>query len=128
MQYFIIHILFSLTSNKFHNFPSERNMRQKNSMKLVFLFVFYHFISLVSAHQLAPALYVFGDSLVDSGNNDLLPTMLRADYWPYGMNFPQGTTGRFTNGKTCADFLGMIQFLHVLMFDVHMLLLYIFIS
>ncbi|KAL5582058.1 hypothetical protein UlMin_014500 [Ulmus minor] len=54
---------------------------------------------------LAPALYVFGDSLFDSGNNNVLATAAKADYLPYGIDFPQGVTGRFTNGKTVADFI-----------------------
>ncbi|KAL2896688.1 GDSL esterase/lipase 7 [Bienertia sinuspersici] len=50
---------------------------------------------------LVPALYVFGDSLFDSGNNNLLPTLAKANYFPYGLNFPGSfPTGRFTNGKT----------------------------
>ncbi|KAJ8436007.1 hypothetical protein Cgig2_007665 [Carnegiea gigantea] len=54
---------------------------------------------------LAPALYVFGDSLFDSGNNNWLPTLAKANYPPYGLNFPKGPTGRFTNGETVADFI-----------------------
>ncbi|XP_073136798.1 GDSL esterase/lipase At2g03980-like [Henckelia pumila] len=53
-----------------------------------------------------PALYVFGDSLFDSGNNNLLPTLAKANYPPYGMNFERkAATGRFTNGKTVVDFI-----------------------
>lgn len=55
---------------------------------------------------LAPALYVFGDSIFDSGNNNVLPTLAKADFKPYGSNFNGGrATGRFTNGKTVADFI-----------------------
>ncbi|XP_075493636.1 GDSL esterase/lipase 7-like [Primulina tabacum] len=53
----------------------------------------------------APALYAFGDSLFDSGNNNLLPTLSKVNYPPYGMNFERGPTGRFTNGKTTVDFI-----------------------
>ncbi|XP_027152664.1 GDSL esterase/lipase 7 [Coffea eugenioides] len=53
----------------------------------------------------APAVYVLGDSLVDSGNNNALPTLAKANFLPYGSNFPTGPTGRFTNGKTVADFV-----------------------
>jgi len=53
---------------------------------------------------LVPAMFVFGDSLVDDGNNDALA---RADYYPYGVDFPPlgAATGRFCNGKTVADAL-----------------------
>ncbi|RVW97979.1 GDSL esterase/lipase 7 [Vitis vinifera] len=69
--------------------------------------IFLHFLSVNSRDSppLAPALYVFGDSLFDSGNNNLLPTLTRANYLPYGVNFPGGVTGRFTNGRTVADFI-----------------------
>ncbi|XP_044506789.1 GDSL esterase/lipase 7-like [Mangifera indica] len=78
-----------------------------------FLFIFFQclfflIISITAAAQkppLAPALYVFGDSLLDSGNNNFLPTIAKVNYLPYGANFPQGPTGRFTNGKTVADFI-----------------------
>ncbi|CAK9161133.1 unnamed protein product [Ilex paraguariensis] len=52
------------------------------------------------------ALYVFGDSLVDDGNNNNLNSMAKANYFPYGCDFDRGATGRFSNGKTFADFLG----------------------
>ncbi|XP_048128990.1 GDSL esterase/lipase 7-like [Rhodamnia argentea] len=58
-----------------------------------------------SLPPLAPALYAFGDSLLDSGNNNLLPTLTKVNYLPYGDNFPRGATGRFTNGRTVADVL-----------------------
>ncbi|XP_047176148.1 GDSL esterase/lipase At2g03980-like [Vigna umbellata] len=56
-------------------------------------------------NTLAPALYLFGDSSIDNGNNNLLPTLARANFFPYGIDFPRGSTGRFTNGKTIADFI-----------------------
>ncbi|XP_044506790.1 GDSL esterase/lipase 7-like [Mangifera indica] len=75
---------------------------------IFFQCVFTLMISITAAAlqpPLAPALYVFGDSLLDSGNNNLLPTIARANFLPYGANFPKGNTGRFTNGKTVADFV-----------------------
>lgn len=53
-----------------------------------------------------PGLFIFGDSLVDNGNNNGILTLARANYMPYGIDFPQGTTGRFTNGRTFVDILG----------------------
>lgn len=67
----------------------------------------------VAPPPLAPAFYVFGDSLVDSGNNNLLPTLARANFRPYGSNFPKGVTGRFTNGKTVADFIGINNHIYI---------------
>ncbi|KAL3525812.1 hypothetical protein ACH5RR_014184 [Cinchona calisaya] len=54
---------------------------------------------------IAPELYVLGDSLVDSGNNNFLPTLAKANFLPYGVNFARGPTGRFTNGRTVVDFI-----------------------
>lgn len=53
-----------------------------------------------------PCFFIFGDSLVDNGNNNDMLTLARADYSPYGVDFPQGATGRFTNGRTFVDVLG----------------------
>ncbi|KAJ6936408.1 GDSL esterase/lipase 7-like [Populus alba x Populus x berolinensis] len=73
------------------------------------LFVFsvglLHFISLACGAPLAPALFVFGDSLFDSGNNNLLPTVSKANFKPYGVDFVRGDTGRFSNGRLVPDFI-----------------------
>uniref|UniRef100_A0A1D1YCZ3 GDSL esterase/lipase At1g29670 n=1 Tax=Anthurium amnicola TaxID=1678845 RepID=A0A1D1YCZ3_9ARAE len=50
--------------------------------------------------------FVFGSSLVDNGNNNFLPEPgVRADYAPYGLDFPAGPSGRFSNGKNPVDAL-----------------------
>ena len=55
-----------------------------------------------------PCYFIFGDSLVDSGNNNGLSTSAKVNYPPYGIDFPAGPTGRFTNGKTVADIISML--------------------
>ncbi|GKU92440.1 hypothetical protein SLEP1_g6167 [Rubroshorea leprosula] len=50
-----------------------------------------------------PCYFIFGDSLVDNGNNNQLQSLARADYLPYGIDFPDGPSGRFSNGKTTVD-------------------------
>lgn len=55
-----------------------------------------------------PCLFIFGDSLVDNGNNNDLLTLSRANYYPYGIDFPDGATGRFTNGFTYVDSLAQL--------------------
>ncbi|WOL13593.1 GDSL esterase/lipase [Canna indica] len=53
-----------------------------------------------------PAIIVFGDSTVDSGNNNYLVTLLKANFPPYGRDFPGGRpTGRFCNGRLVTDFI-----------------------
>lgn len=57
------------------------------------------------------AFFVFGDSLVDSGNNDFLATTARADAPPYGIDYPtHRPTGRFSNGLNIPD---LISTLHI---------------
>ncbi|KDP21169.1 hypothetical protein JCGZ_21640 [Jatropha curcas] len=57
----------------------------------------------VKAAPQAPCYFIFGDSLVDNGNNNQLTSLARANYLPYGIDFPRGPTGRFSNGKTTVD-------------------------
>ncbi|CAN1322418.1 GDSL esterase/lipase At4g16230 [Linum perenne] len=49
--------------------------------------------------------FVFGDSLLDPGNNNYIPTLSRGNYPPNGIDFGE-PTGRFTNGRTIVDILG----------------------
>ncbi|KAJ1391172.1 SGNH hydrolase superfamily [Sesbania bispinosa] len=55
--------------------------------------------------QSVPALFVFGDSLVEVGNNNFLRTVARANYYPYGID-NGGPTGRFSNGYCLIDYIG----------------------
>uniref|UniRef100_A0A7N0ZQM9 Uncharacterized protein n=1 Tax=Kalanchoe fedtschenkoi TaxID=63787 RepID=A0A7N0ZQM9_KALFE len=55
----------------------------------------------------ARAYIVFGDSLVDNGNNNFLLTTARADSPPYGIDSPSGRpSGRFSNSRNLADLVG----------------------
>jgi len=58
----------------------------------------------------APAMFIFGDSLIDNGNNNFIPSIAKANYEPYGIDFGQ-PTGRFCNGLTVADFGGKLAVL-----------------
>ncbi|KHN35332.1 GDSL esterase/lipase LTL1 [Glycine soja] len=54
----------------------------------------------------ARAFFVFGDSLVDNGNNNYLFTTARADSYPYGVDYPtHRATGRFSNGLNIPDII-----------------------
>ncbi|XP_047341428.1 GDSL esterase/lipase At2g42990-like [Impatiens glandulifera] len=53
-----------------------------------------------------PAIIVFGDSSVDSGNNNGISTLLKSNFAPYGRDFYGGKpTGRFSNGRIPPDFI-----------------------
>jgi hypothetical protein len=70
-------------------------------------------------HAKLDAIFVFGDSIVDPGNNNYLPLgQAKANHLPNGIDFPtpnaRKSTGRFTNGLTIPDMLGqyLIQSTH----------------
>ena len=74
-----------------------------------------------------PAMYVFGDSTLDVGNNNYLPgtNVPRANRPYYGVDFPGGVpTGRFSNGYNTADFIGRPIFIGVLYY-LHFLYIYL---
>ncbi|CAN1322415.1 GDSL esterase/lipase At4g16230 [Linum perenne] len=54
--------------------------------------------------------FVFGDSLLDPGNNNYIPTLSRGNYPPNGIDFGE-PTGRFTNGRTIGQELGAKDFI-----------------
>nr|XP_010924691.2 GDSL esterase/lipase At5g45670 [Elaeis guineensis] len=55
-----------------------------------------------------PCYFIFGDSLVDNGNNNDMASLARANYMPYGIDFPGGPTGRFSNGLTAVDVIAQL--------------------
>ncbi|XP_015886209.2 GDSL esterase/lipase At1g71691 [Ziziphus jujuba] len=57
----------------------------------------------VSRKEMVPAMFIFGDSLIDNGNNNNLASFAKANYYPYGIDFNGGPTGRFSNGYTMVD-------------------------
>lgn len=68
-----------------------------------------------SNKPLLPALFAFGDSIFDPGNNNDLPTTTKSNFLPYGMDFvTHKPTGRFCNGKIPTDFIGMFTGIWVL--------------
>lgn len=53
-----------------------------------------------------PAVLIFGDSTVDSGNNNYVSTVFRSNHSPYGADFVNNVaTGRFSDGRLVPDFL-----------------------
>ena len=66
-----------------------------------------------------PCYFILGDSLSDSGNNNALSTLAKVNYLPYGIDFPQGPTGRFCNGRTVVDVIGPSSHLTAWFYDQH---------
>lgn len=53
-----------------------------------------------------PALIAFGDSIMDTGNNNNIKTIVKCNFPPYGQDFEGGIpTGRFCNGKNPSDLI-----------------------
>lgn len=53
-----------------------------------------------------PAVFFFGDSYGDTGNNDYISTTIKANYPPYGRDFIHHIpTGRISNGKLIPDYI-----------------------
>ncbi|KAK4564890.1 hypothetical protein RGQ29_006800 [Quercus rubra] len=73
-------------------------------MLLVFLLI-SNLQHCVNGRPQVPCLFIFGDSLSDNGNNNNLVTMAKVNYQPYGIDFPAGPTGRFTNGRNIGDII-----------------------
>ncbi|KAF3795037.1 GDSL esterase/lipase [Nymphaea thermarum] len=80
--------------------------RRRGTMEMVVLVLLR--LALMAAAQQVPCYFIFGDSLVDNGNNNNLASLARADYRPYGIDFPQGPTGRFSNGLTTVDVIAQL--------------------
>ncbi|KAJ3693945.1 hypothetical protein LUZ60_009425 [Juncus effusus] len=86
-------------------------------MKLVFFLLIALFFpfppSFVTATKSytpdVPAIYVFGDSTADVGNNNYLPgNSSKANFPHYGIDFPHSRpTGRFSNGYNSIDFIAI---------------------
>ncbi|XP_014502571.1 GDSL esterase/lipase At2g04570 [Vigna radiata var. radiata] len=84
----------------------ERHGRTITSL-LCFHIVVLHLLFLVGETVArVPSVIVFGDSSVDAGNNNFIPTIARSNFQPYGRDFEGGkATGRFCNGKIPTDFI-----------------------
>ncbi|KAK2385735.1 GDSL Lipase/Acylhydrolase superfamily protein [Trifolium repens] len=73
------------------------------SVSPIILLVHFMVLSGVVRSQNVPAMFIFGDSLIDNGNNNNMASLAKANYFPYGIDFNGGPTGRFSNGYTIVD-------------------------
>ncbi|PKA53376.1 GDSL esterase/lipase [Apostasia shenzhenica] len=79
------------------------------ALALAILLVFSLLRATTADTNASSASFVFGDSLVDAGNNNYLSTLSKADIPPNGIDFTASggqPTGRYTNGRTIADIVG----------------------
>lgn len=82
-------------------------MSSSSSMDLLFaLILLASPVALAKSSPSLPAIFTFGDSIFDAGNNHFNKNCTaQADFPPYGSSFFHQPTGRFTNGRTVADFI-----------------------
>ncbi|GMI85874.1 hypothetical protein like AT1G29670 [Hibiscus trionum] len=83
----------------------EPKLKPLEVVAISVLLALWSLINRANAMPQVPCYFIFGDSLSDNGNNNNLPTLARVNYQPYGIDFPQGPTGRFSNGRTMQDFV-----------------------
>lgn len=83
-----------------------------NSPFIAALFFFFINLRLLKGDDLGlGASFIFGDSLVDAGNNNYFQTLSRANVVPNGIDFQASggsPTGRYTNGRTIGDIIGKL--------------------
>ncbi|KAG6756178.1 hypothetical protein POTOM_039603 [Populus tomentosa] len=104
---------FSLASSIYFLF-NFLNLFVMASVNMLYLLALVLLIVLKSIHDVdgkskVPCFFIFGDSLVDSSNNNHLKNKGKVNYLPYGIDFPDGPTGRFNNGRTVPDVLGELM-------------------
>ncbi|XAR56733.1 Triacylglycerol lipase [Bertholletia excelsa] len=76
------------------------------AFKVMPLLLLMQLLQLAGTQAKVSSIIVFGDSSVDSGNNNNISTVLKSDFKPYGRDFPGGKpTGRFCNGRIATDFI-----------------------
>ncbi|OMO65843.1 Lipase, GDSL [Corchorus olitorius] len=80
-----------------------------NRLKLIYIIYqivgIYYSLGICSAQDVS-AFFVFGDSLVDAGNNYFINIMIKSEY-PNGIDFAKGSPSRrYTNGRTVPDIIG----------------------
>ncbi|XP_042509631.1 GDSL esterase/lipase EXL3-like [Macadamia integrifolia] len=70
-----------------------------------FLFQINQALIILPKNLSVPAVFGFGDSIIDPGNNNNIKTLVKCNFHPYGKDFKEGIpTGRFCNGKIPTDF------------------------
>ncbi|KAJ6805677.1 GDSL esterase/lipase-like [Iris pallida] len=83
-------------------------MSLQYTLLLLFLAFFIH-QSLANPHHHHvnfTATLFFGDSTLDTGNNEFIDSAFRSSHFPYGLDFPdRAATGRFSDGLLVPDLL-----------------------
>ncbi|XP_062007793.1 GDSL esterase/lipase EXL3-like isoform X2 [Rosa rugosa] len=84
--------------------PSSSSVKIFSVIAVIFL---SHNVAAVTpaTNKTTRAVFTFGDSIMDTGNNDYIISIAKGNFPPYGRDFVGGKpTGRFSNGKVASDF------------------------
>lgn len=82
---------------------------------VVFVFFAIPFPKVLVVNGAIPALFAFGDSILDTGNNNNILAITKCNFPPYGRDFPGGIpTGRCCNGKIPTDLIGIYLYIYSL--------------
>lgn len=78
-----------------------------SSINIFFVLLLCFTIPISCLERPKVALFVFGDSLFDPGNNNYINTTTeyQANWWPYGQSFFKNPTGRISDGRLIPDFI-----------------------
>lgn len=84
----------------------ERQVR--NLILISFIFIAFLFVPMISEMINQHPLFIFGDSMMDVGNNNYINTSSygQANFHPYGITFFHFPTGRHSDGRLVSDFIG----------------------
>ncbi|KAM5546835.1 GDSL esterase/lipase [Rosa sericea] len=88
--------------------PSSSSVKIFSIIAVIFL---SHNVAAVTpaTNKTTRAVFTFGDSIMDTGNNDYIISIAKSNFPPYGRDFVGGKpTGRFSNGKVPSDFAAEI--------------------
>lgn len=92
--------------NNYHFLKERKKKKMAHYLAISWILVVGFLIECLESNAIVPAIIVFGDSSVDSGNNNYISTLAKSNFWPYGRDFTNGTpTGRFSNGRIPTDFI-----------------------
>ncbi|XP_012092441.1 GDSL esterase/lipase At1g29670-like [Jatropha curcas] len=72
---------------------------------LGFAILFVSYLQNYVVAETVPCYFIFGDSFAVNGNDDNNPDTYKANYLPYGVDFPGGPNGRFSDGRTMVDII-----------------------
>ena len=123
------------STKEFLNISTDEKSRGRNQVNMASL-MFQYFCFLVLYATLVDqthcclgklylpqkhvALFIFGDSFFDAGNNNYINTTTasQANFSPYSETFFKYPTGRFSDGRLIPDFIGKIILLHLIFFYI----------